>query len=502
MNMRNKLIISAIFAITTFSSCLDLNPISEIGEDSFFKNDTEIETGVTACYNGLQEPIINEWMLTDIRSDVSRAYDKSSSTVEIKNIMALNELEAFASIQEIEAYWNSVYNNIYRCNLVLKNINNVSDETKRKQFEGEARFIRAYHYFNLVRLFGPVFLVKETITPQEAFSYERTAVETIYSFIEEDLKTIIDGNLLPVFYESDKDLGRVTMLSARTLLGKVYLTLKKYNEAQVQLKEVEKAYNGYDLSSIEYKDVFSTTNEMNKEIIFAVRFKSGNVGLGNPFGNMFGPQTSGTSVIVGSGSSFNYPSKKLTDSYKENDKRKDATIALGYTDNQNGQYKDIRYVTKYLSPVVTAEDGENDVPVLRYADVLLMLAEIENELNGATPSAFDYLNATVKRAGLQPYTSNELKNKVDFRLAVENERYLEFAYENQRFFDLIRTDRFKDVMTQYYKTEIYDKDGGSKFYYEDNANLFNGIIDERQLLLPLPTSLIDVNPNITQNPGY
>ena len=306
---------------------------------------------------------------------------------------------------------------------------------------------------------------------------------------------------MPVSYDNETELGRVTLLSARTLLGKVYLTQKKYVDAQTQLKEVETAYSGYNLSSLSYADVFSTTNEMNKEIIFAIRFKSGNVGLGNPFGNMFAPLNSGTSVINGNGESLNYPSTKLVESYKNGDQRKDVTLGFGYVNNQTNNYVNIRYVKKYLSPVTTAEDGENDVPVLRYADVLLMLAEIENELNDSpTSTAFNYLNATVVRAGLPPFTATDLNNKVKFRLAVEEERYKEFAYENQRFFDLIRTDRYTTVMKQYYQSEYDEKN--DELYYQDNNNLINGVINENQLLLPLPTSLIDVNPNITQNPGY
>lgn len=93
------------------------------------------------------------------------------------------------------------------------------------------------------------------------------AVERVYSNIEKDLLKIINDELLPEAYSSDSDLGRVTLLSARTLLGKLYLTQKKYAEAKTQLKAVETAYNGYDLSSIKYADVFSINNEMNKEII-------------------------------------------------------------------------------------------------------------------------------------------------------------------------------------------------------------------------------------------
>ena len=153
------------------NSCLDLSPISEIGEDNFFKNDSEVLSGVNACYNGLHAPLEYEWMLTDLRTDISRVKSKSSQTSISKDLMALDESKASASLVEIEEYWNATYNNIYRCNTVLKNINNVEDETKHKQYEGEALFIRAYHYFNLVRLFGPVFKITNTISADEVFSF-------------------------------------------------------------------------------------------------------------------------------------------------------------------------------------------------------------------------------------------------------------------------------------------------------------------------------------------
>lgn len=496
--MKNKLFISAIMALS-LSGCLDLQPISEIGEDSFYSNDDEMKSALTACYNGLQTPIQYEWLLTDVRTDIARPHDVSSSNSTVKSIMSLDELEAYASIPEIETYWNGVYNNIYRCNMVLTNLSKIQNEEKRKNAEGEALFIRAYHYFNLVRLFGPVFIVTEPISAQEAMSYERSSVDKVYSFIEGDLKKIIDNALLPDF-QPDTELGRATMLAARTLLGKMYLTLHKYTEAQAQLSKVEEAYAGYDLSSIEYKDVFSITNEMNKEIIFAVRFKAGNVGLGNPMGNWFAPLGSESFVISGSGLSWNYPTSTLTKAYTADDKRKDAVFAESYK-KSDGTVEKVRYVTKYLSPVSVLNDGEKDVPVLRYADVLLMLAEIENELNGPTQKAVDYLNATVKRAGLKPYTISDFRDLVDFRLAVEKERLKEFAYENQRFYDLVRTGRYIEVMKNYYKTETDDKHN-DELYYKEREDLMNGEIPEYQMLLPLPTSLLDVNPYITQNPGY
>lgn len=481
-----------------FNSCLDLSPISEIGEEGFFTNDSEVLSGINACYNGLQAPMYYEWMLTDLRSDISRVKSKSQENTIAKDLQSLDESKSYASLIEIEEYWNATYNNIYRCNTVLKNINNVKDENKRNQYEGEALFIRSYHYFNLVRLFGPVFKVTSTISAEEARHFGRSSVEEIYQLIKDDLNNIIDNNLLPASY-GDSDLGRVTIWSAKTLLGKVYLTLKDYANAKTMLESVKNDNSGHGLEG-NYADVFSTSNEMNKEIIFAVRYKSGNVGLGNPFGNRFAPLNSATNVIVGNGEGLNYPTTTLMEKYPAGDTRKAATVADSYMNNTNNTLVQDYYVTKYISPVTTVNDGEKDVPVLRYADVLLMLAEIENEQNGPTGIALGYLNEVRTRSYPQPVQANEVPNKVAFRLALENERMLEFAYENQRFFDLVRTNRYIPVMNDHYKTEIAQFE--DKLYYVENSLPIVNDIEEWQLLLPIPTAEIDVNPSITQNPGY
>lgn len=494
--MKNTYLVYPLVGLL-FSSCLDLSPISEIGEENFFQNDSEVLSGVNACYNGLHAPMEYEWMLTDLRADISRVKSKGSQTSISKDLMALDESKASASLIEIEEYWNATYNNIYRCNVVLNNTANVVDQVKRKQYEGEALFIRAYHYFNLVRLFGPVFKVTSTISADEARNMGRVSIEEIYSLIKNDLNQIINENLLPEFYEKN-DLGRVTIWSAKTLLAKVYLTLKDYDSAKDLLESV--LNSNHKLLTSSYADVFSTSNEMNDEIIFAVRYKSGNVGLGNPFGNKFAPLNSGTNVITGNGEGLNYPTSKLMNAYEAEDARKNATVEDSYLNKSTNTITNDYYVTKYISPVTSVYDGEKDIPILRYADVLLMLAEIENELNGPTSTAFGYLNQVRNRAKLSDLDIVAVPNKVEFRLAVENERMLEFAYENQRFFDLVRTDRYISVMNEHYQTEL--EQFTTNKYYEDDSQLIVKDVEEWQLLLPIPTSEIDVNPNISQNPGY
>lgn len=484
--------------ILLFSSCLDLQPISEIGEGSFYKNDAEVNVGVISCYNGLHNTLDNEWMLTDLRTDVSRLKSRTSQTSINKDLMALDESIAYAGHVEIERYWTRVYHNIARCNTILRESNVVIDPVLKKQFVGEVLFLRSYHYFNLVRLFGPLFIVTERISAAEARQYNRSSVESVYAQIVGDLTNVINNNMLPASYP--KEAGRITKWAAKTLLAKVYLTRGNPSEAKMQLEDVKGSVHGLLAS---YDDVFSTLNEMNKEILFAVRYKSGNYGLGNPFGNYFAPLTSGNNVINSDGSGQNYPTLALMNAYGADgaDARKPATVSEKYFDKTKDMDIQEYYVTKYLSPVTIKGDGEKDVPVLRYADVLLMLAEIENEINGPTQVALDYLNEIRKRAKVTEFTLQALSNKHAFRLALENERLLEFAYENQRFFDLVRTNRYIDVMNKHYVTELIQFTA-RRFYLDTVLGEVTKPVEEWQLLLPIPTSERDINPNITQNPGY
>ena len=149
-------------------------------------------------------------------------------------------------------------------------LNVVEDEKKRAQFEGEALFIRAYHYFNLVRLFGPTFLVTEEISMEESLRKDRSSVQATYSQIIDDLKRSVT-DLQDVTYSSN-DLGRATVLAAKSLLAKVYLTLGQYEDAKPLLSDVV-TVKGETLN-VKYADVFDTTKEMNDDIIFTVRYKS------------------------------------------------------------------------------------------------------------------------------------------------------------------------------------------------------------------------------------
>jgi hypothetical protein len=503
MKNQIKSVLFLFVMIFFLQSCLDRDPISEIGESSFYKDQEDIYQAVIACYNGLQAPMNNEWYLTELRSDNSRLYDSKSTSTGSKNISLMDMFRVETSHPENTAYWDNTYHNIANCNTVLGHLDVVEDETLKTVFEGEAKFLRGYHYFNLVRLYGPVFLVTERITGAEAKTKERSTIEDVYALIISDLKFAAEK--LPVAF-GDSNKGLVDRWAAKTLLAKVYLTIGNLPEAKQLLLEVENSsiISGYGLLT-DYSSVFSIENEMNKEILFAVRYKAGNIGLGSSFANDFAPASSFALIANGGGSGSNCPTQDLVNAFAPNDKRKPVCLAETWLDEA---YKPVfvPYVTKYLSPVAVKNDAENDWIVLRYADVVLMLAEIENELSGPA-AGLPRLNQIRTRAGLEELQLSDVSDKNKFRTALFNERRFEFAFENQRFFDLVRSNQLIPVMKQHFDTEMepFRSTGELTPFYKDPAKstyLPNTTLAEWQILLPIPLNVMSVSPNVTQNPGY
>ena len=472
-----------------FASCdLGMQPISEVGDGAFYQNSEEINSAVIACYNGLQAPMRYEWMITELRSDNSRLHTAATTSADRTMQLDFDQSRISATSEHVYNYWKAVYHNIARCNIVLMHLDVVTDDVLKKQYEAEARFIRAYHYFNLVRLYGPVFIVDKRLDAVSAQNYSRSTIDEVYEFLMQDLTFAIDN--LPLSYD-EAEKGRITSWAAKALLAKVRMTIGLFDtETKELLKDIIEQ-GGFSLQPT-YAAVFDINNELNDEILFTIRYTSGGIGLGSPFGNWFAPLQSGAAVINGGGSGYNYPTDDLVSSYSSQDSRRDITLALDYT-NEQGKVVDRRYVKKFLSPVTLVNDGDKDWPILRYADVLLMYAEVMNELEGPGV-ALTYINQTRARAGLAALSSSQIANKHQMRMAIEKERRLEFAYENQRWFDLIRTNRVIEVMQAHWNTENYYAS-----IIEETGAL---VLNENLILLPIPQKEIDINQSITQNMGY
>ena len=486
MKLKYNLIAIALLGFS-FSSCSDFleqNPQTDLSENDFYKTADDILSAVNGVYSSLQEGDIygNWYVFGEIPSDNTRNQLSGSVTTQ-------NEFDQFyidTQNSMIANFWKAAYKVINRTNTVLGRIDGIEINTElANRYKLECKFIRALMYFNLVRVYGDVPLVLKEISISESYDILREPKENVYNQIIADLKEAQD---LPVSYSTAED-GRATQGAAKALLANVYMTLHKYAEAETILAEI---INSGRYSLLEntpgslnidgYKNVFSPVNHNSEEGIFEIQFLKGGYGEGSNYANNFAPENSGTNVVaVGGTGGNNIPEMDIYNAYEEGDLRRDFSMSLGYYDNRkNNEWVESRYVCKFMDVPYQNNDASNNYPVIRYADVILMYAEALNH-NGKTAEACKYLNMTRRRGfGYQTTETSpvdlQTTDKAQFALMVEQERRVELAFENHRWFDLIRTGRAVEVM----KSKGFS-------------------LNETNLICPIPQKQIDVNPKLTQN---
>jgi hypothetical protein len=217
--------IVALCSVLSLGACedgLNLQPKSEIGEGVFYKNDTEINLAVISTYNSLQPLMQYEWLVTENRSDNTNMSASSSESQDLP----MRELDRFVESSQniyVERYWRAAYHTIAMANTVLDHIGVVGDPILKNRYEAEARFLRAFAYFRLVRLFGAVFIVDTRITGAEAKAYERQPEEAVYDFIVAELKLAATEGYLPKDIPS-AEKGRISQYAAQAELAEVYIT--------------------------------------------------------------------------------------------------------------------------------------------------------------------------------------------------------------------------------------------------------------------------------------
>ena len=509
-----SLLLFMCLGLLSCNKLIDIYPDSNLNTATYYTTVEEVQTGLTGCYNGLQKTVNSEWQFTEQRSDNSKQGVAGSTSSVNRDLSDLDMFLPATTHQAVYTYWLATYNNIRNANIVLQrlgvtydpavgsiNLNKIAiplSDSIRKQLAGEALFIRSYHYFNLVRLYGGVFLIHTPVTAAEAKQINRSSVADIYKLIVADLTTATTYlGTLKFAQIPAANQGKATSWAAKALLAKVNLTLNIKAEAITLLQDVI-SNSGYSLQA-SYANVFSTTTELNSEILFTIRFKAGGLGLGSSFGNDFAPLGSGSSVINGSGQGLNYPTADLDTALVAADPRKAVNIGVFGTGTAAKLY-----VKKFLTPVTLTGDGESDFPILRYADVLLMMAEAK----GFTPESITLINQVRTRATLAalPATVNTVAL---FEKALSDERRFEFAFENQRWFDMVR---FNTTMTTLTAEQIL-KDHFAKEFAKHYATYPAPIVTLAQLqanvtanklLLPIPQHEIDTNTGlkIEQNAGY
>lgn len=455
--MKKILYTLSIAALSLFStSCdsfIDLEPIDYPTENTFYKDVKGLEGAVIGLYDGLQanQQYGHRFQaLMEIRGDNVKDDNSGAAGGVRYQISTFTETPSNTYMVDV---WSSTYSTILGANLILQSTPEVEmSDAVRTKIEGQASFIRGLTYFNLVRLWGKVPLVTKIQTVEEARENTRDEISLIYSQIENDLKA---AKALPQSWDA-AEKGRATSLAASALLAKVYLYQKKYNEALIELKPlVEEIKKGSLISLVPMDKTFPNDLKTSKDILFAVQYLRGGVGESAHQNNRYRNNDNGNVITL--------PQSE----FENGDIRKAMVAPTG-----SGQRP-----AKFNAPSSNNETS-SDFPVIRCAEVMLMYAEVLNEL-ADTPSdeAFDALNRVRNNAGLASKTIADYPDKDTFRAAVYKERRLELALECDRWFDIVRTGQFKAV---------------------------NPKIDEFRQLYPIPQTEIENvnNKDGWQNEGY
>ncbi len=486
-NIACPLALSLVLATSCSRDFIELTPVSTVSVDVLYKTDKDFQDAVIGVYSGFRAPYQNFWQFGDLRGDDVK-HDLANGLESIRTDTFLNDYNDNILLTS----WRGYYSIITNANAILARIAAADPAlvTNKDRHIGETKFLRALAYFNLVRIFGDVPMITTPISLEDAYKTGREKVDKVYE--EVIIKDLLDAETkLPVKY-TGTDVGRATRGAAKALLGKVYLTRKDFVKAEDKLKEVTTL--GYVLLK-NFNDLFDyTKDEHHSEYIFDIEYVAGGIGLGSSFTNTFTLEfQSGGKALVdelsriygilpgATAASGGNPTASMFAAFDPKDLRKDVSVATGVT-GADGKFVALSstgvtsFSKKYMAPLKANNDSPANWKVIRYADVLLMLAEAMNE-NGKTTEALTYLNQVRQRAGLAGYTG---LSKDDTREKIYLERRLELFLEGHRWFDLVRTGRALAVMAPF----------GMKPY---------------MTVFPIPLAELEIirNPAIfAQNPGY
>lgn len=473
--------------LTGCKEFLTENPVSLITPENFYKTEADASAALIGAYEILgtanRTPEYRKYynFSTFILNDVS-----TDQLIALRaDRLELHNYTFSSSNSHFEWVWQACYIGINRANDLIDNVPKISSLSAEKsgRFISEGKFLRALHYFNLVRWFGGVPLRTSVTTQvQKDVAVPRNTPDEVYAQIIKDLQDA-ESSLPATLPASER--GRATRWAAKALLAKVYLTRKDWANSASKAKEIIDSQS-FALET-DYQSLWRVANESSREVIFAREARANVTGsLYQPF---FTP--SGTPGTPDTGYGVFRVLQPYYDAYT-NSYRKNVTFATSYT-SPAGQSFTFPFVAvwKYFDETrlnfANPEDGDNNLPILRYADVLLMYAEALNEA-ATSPSAEAYaaLNrvkarargeGTSKRTPLPADVSGLTKDA--FREVVYKERSEEFVGENQRWFDLVRWDRLLDA-----------------------KRASAPAIRATNIVYPIPQREIDINKSLTQNAGY
>lgn len=483
----------AVLWLTPLLSCeklddfLDKRPTGQsifvqdaTGDSVGFASASEVESALAGLYSEFRNEYweLDYFVNGDAQSD--DAYAGADNTANFQ----IDEYRITAVNANVSRDWAYLYSSIGKANLIINYVDAVTDMTqeRRDEVKGEASFIRAFHYFQLVQLWGDVPLQLTQITTVSAellpiiypiMFPARSPVGDVYAQIIKDFELAAQNT--PATPPSGSNKGYVTKGAAQAMLAKVYAT-KEPKEWNKVLEYCDLVINGPYSLVPEFDQLWNNQQENTSESIFEINYE-GTSSSGNWGVSMF----NGTDW-----KKFNTPSNDLIEAFDaEGDEiRKNASIRFGdvtgiWTDSY-WPSNNFPFINKYRNN--TSPSSQNYI-FLRLADIMLLKAEALTE-SGDLQGAADLVNIIRERVDLNPISAESASQ---MKLAIEKERRLELAFEGHRWFDLKRTGRAIDVISN-----VSGPDG-EPLNYPINMN---------KLLWPIPQSELDNNGNLVQNPGY
>ncbi len=470
------------FCILVFGSCkktfLEVDPIGQQTSETFFQNANDANRAVTSCYGHLNQWFVTGFAHLAITSIPSDDAERGSVPGDAGFLDDFDNFSFTSTQFLIDDYWSGQYAGINLCNQSLDNIPNIEmDAALKARLLAEAKFIRAYHYFNLVRAFGDVPLVKKIPVTADEINPARSPKQEVYDFITQDLTDA--AMQLPPSYPAT-EIGRATKGAALGLLSKVKLYQQQWSEAMTLTSQVLAL--PYSLAT-DFNGMFRISGENNSESIFEVQANA----IANDCGT-YSQYSEIQAVRNQFGWGFNIPTSSLDAAFEPGDLRKDATLLRRSQTTSEGDYivdiapsplynKKVYVPTSVVNPCGYGYGRDQNRPVLRLGEIYLIRAEAANESNDTTEAKV-YLNAIRNRAGLP---SIDAISKESMRAKIWKERHVELAMEEDRFFDMVRQGNAGSIL----------------------RGLGKPFVDGKNEVFPIPDKQITLSGGkLTQNPNY
>lgn len=466
-----------VLALGGCDSFVDKSPISNPSRATFYETQEDFETALAGAYDALQQEGTfsnNYWVLFEMRGEnTDQGPDQTGLA---QRIALLNQFEETTTNELIQRSWIDTYDGIERCNIILDQVENLPDGNFKSQVRGEALFLRSLYYYHAAVAWGSITLKTEsTVGPDQAAQSggQTNGPGAVYEQISGDLETAQE--LLPSSYGGGSAY-KATSGAANALLGKVYLTMGQQGDAETALQRVIDS-GEYQLVS-SYESLWGPENENNNESIFEVQYTTTS-GEGSPFTNTFAPAAAAVPGGVGEGLAENRPTVPMKEAYLDVDgPRFRASMDTSYT-GSDGSTEPARFVRKYESEPFANFQAENNWIVLRYADVLLMMAEAV----GPSQRAWDLIDRVRDRS--LPDPQFDVNRNGNFYEQLLRERQVELAFENHRWPDLKRFEQYTDGIA-----------------FEKVSDEISGLTQSNfNLVYPIPQREVDVA-GLDQNDGY